>query len=351
MYGPYVSVAQKKARAENLARRLQKERPDLRPVCPQGRTIAASFWGKAWCRHLRTYADHVNRIGRGRSYVLNSAVCHLEVTSGRLEALVAGSQGHPYKVAVTVQPVGQSQWQAITEACAGRVGSMLDLLSGRFPKEIMARVSDPETGLFPKLGELKFACSCPDWAQMCKHVAAVLYALGHRLDEEPELLFTLRGVDPGELANLQALGQVADAGAPAEISAESLSAMLGIELDLGTGKPPSRRKASPPPKAASSPPKATPQRPAAPRAKVARASGRRPAAPPAFANPERLKGREIAALRKKMKLTVAEFAAALGSAQISVVRWEAQKIPALHQASKDKLLALAAKVGSGRLRP
>ena len=338
MYGPYVSVAQKKAQAKNLARRLQEERPDLRLVCPQGRTIAASFWGKAWCRHLKTYADHVNRIGRGRSYVLNSAVCHLEVSSGRLEALVAGSHGHPYKVTVTVQPVGQSQWRAITEACAGRVGSMLDLLSGRFPKEIMARVSDPETGLFPKLGELKFACSCPDWAQMCKHVAAVLYALGHRLDEEPELLFTLRGVDPGELANLQALGQVASAGAPADISAEALSAMLGIELDMGTGKPPTRRKASPSPKAA-------PQRPVAPRAK---ATPRRPVAPPAFANPERLKGLEIAALRKKMKLTVAEFAAALGSAPVSVARWEAQKIPALHQSSKDKLLALAAKSGSGR---
>ena len=321
-FGPYVSVAEKKARAEKLIRKLKEKRPDLQPVCPTGRSISLSFWGKAWGKHLETYADHENRIGRGRSYVRNSAVCHLEAASGRLGAIVAGSQGDPYEVTVTVKPLPERQWKSIKAASAGRIGSMLDLLAGQFPREVMARVADPENGLFPKLGELKFSCTCPDWAQMCKHVAATLYAFGHRLDQAPELLFLLRGVDPAELINLESLAESATAGEGSPLSNDSLAGIFGIELDLG-GPEKAALKAVRPPRKKSGP-AASPK-------------------PPAFKNPDRPKGREIKALRQRLKMSPAEFAAALGSSPTTVSRWESLKVPELRQKSRDKLNVLAKK--------
>lgn len=298
-FGPYISVAEKKAKAEKLIKKLKQERPDLQPVCVSGRTISRSFWGQAWGKHLETYADHENRIGRGRSYVRNSAVCHLEAEAGRLRAIVAGSYGDPYEVTVTVRPLSDSKWKALKAASAGRIASMLDLLSGRFPKDIMARAADPEEGLFPKLGELKFACTCPDWAQMCKHVAAALYAFGQRLDSRPELLFLLRGVDPAELLNLATLARSATAGTDGESLADDvLSGIFGIELDLGGMEPR---------KAVKKPPRARKQ---AETPGNARALAAAPDSPPAFKNQDRPKGREIAALRHRLKMTVAEFAAA-----------------------------------------
>lgn len=342
-FGPYVTVAQKKARAEKLLKKLQKDRPDLRPVCPPGRSVSQSFWGKAWCRHLETYADHENRVGRGRSYVRNRAVCHLEASSGRLKALVAGSHGDPYEVTVTVRPLPARQWQSLKSASAGRIGSMLDLLTGKFPKEIMAQVSDPEHGLFPKLGELKFSCSCPDWAQMCKHVAATLYAFGHRLDQEPELLFLLRGTDPAELISLETLAESAAAGTGTALADGVLADIFGIELDWGEPKKPAPKrgrpaKAAPGPKAAAKPRVRT-----APAAKAAPP----PKAPaPAFKNPLRPKGREIAALRRRLKMTQAQFAAALGCSPATVTRWENLKVPELRSNSKDRLSALALEAAS-----
>ncbi len=153
-FGPYVSVAEKKAKAEKLIAKLKKTRPDLQPVCPTGRSLAQSFWGKAWCKHLEKYADHENRIGRGRSYVRNSAVCHLAATAGHITALVAGSQGKPYEVNITVRPLTAGQWKTIKAASQGRIASMLDLLAGKFPADIMREASDPENGLFPKVQDI-----------------------------------------------------------------------------------------------------------------------------------------------------------------------------------------------------
>ena len=334
-FGPYVSVAEKKLKAEKLIAKLKKTRPGIQTVCPTGRSLAQSFWGKAWCKHLETYADHENRIGRGRSYVRNSAVCHLAAKEGHLTALVAGSQGQPYEVNVTVRPLPASQWKAIKAASQGRIASMLDLLAGKFPADIMKRAADPENGLFPKLGELKFSCSCPDWAQMCKHVAAALYAFGHRLDQSPELLFLLRGVDPAELIDLQNMAEAATGGDASPLKDESLSAIFGIELDLGNAeicqktsraraKKVVSRKAAPLP---ATPPKARPKQ-----SKVTRQP---------FKDPDNPLGQEIKALRQNLKMSQAEFAAALGSALPTIINWETLKEPRLHQKSKDKLAALA----------
>lgn len=344
-FGPYVSVAEKKAKAEKLILKLKKSRPDLQPVCPASRSISQSFWGKAWCKHLETYADHENRVGRGRSYVRNSAVCHLKASAGRLDALVAGSHGQPYEVMVTVMPLPKSRWNAIKAASAGRIGSMLDLLSGKFPKDIMAQVADPKNGLFPKLGELKFSCSCPDWAQMCKHVAAVLYAFGHRLDQAPELLFLLRGVDPAELVNLENLVVAAMAGAEPALSDDCLADIFDIELDLGEPekKAPKagRTRGKEAVNASGGRPPARPR----PVVETPRAAlGNKLASPtkkPAFKNPNCPRGREIAALRRNLVMSVAEFAAVLDLSPLTVRRWEKLTAPELRTKSKDKLNALA----------
>ena len=334
-FGPYVSVAEKKARAEKLIQKLKAKRPNLQPVCPAGRSISQSFWGKAWGKHLETYADHENRIGRGRSYVRNSAVCHLEAASGRIGAIVAGSQGDPYEVTVTVKPLPERQWKSIKAASAGRIGSMLDLLAGKFPREVMAQVADPENGLFPKLGELKFSCTCPDWAQMCKHVAAALYAFGHRLDQAPELLFLLRGVDPAELVDLKSLAESATAGIRFALSDDALAGVFGIELDLGGSE-----KVGPQAARTGRKESAAPRPETASRARTARPAAA-PEKPPAFKNPDRPKGREITALRQSLKMSQAEFAAALGASLATVSRWEKLKAPELRQKSKDMLAALA----------
>lgn len=336
-FGPYVSVAQKKAKAEKLIKKLKKARPDLQPVCPEGRSISQSFWGKAWCKHLETYADHENRIERGRSYVRNSAVCHLEASIGRLEAVVAGSYGDPYAVAVTVKLLQAGQWKAVKAASAGHIGSMLDLLSGKFPKEVMARVADPENGLFPKLGELKFSCSCPDWAQMCKHVAATLYAFGHRLDQSPELLFLLRGVDPAEMVNLESLAESATAGVEAALRDDRLADIFGVELDLGGPDKTTSNASRPIRKVA----KATPARKTAAGPHAVPKPPRPMPDNPAFKNPDRPRGREIAALRQSLSMSVTEFAAALDSSPVTVSRWEKLKVPELRRKSREKLNALA----------
>lgn len=323
-FKPYVSVAQKKAKAEKLIQKLKKKRPDLQPVCVAGRTISASFWGKAWCKHLESYADYDNRIDRGRSYVRNSAVCHLEASAGSITAIVSGSSIEPYDVTITVRPLPKNRFKTIKSASAGRIGSMIDLLSGKFPKDIMTQVADPENGLFPKLGELKFSCSCPDWAKMCKHVAATLYAFGHRLDRAPELLFLLRDVDPTELVNIESLAESAVSGAASPLGDEMLGGIFGIELDWGgTDKKPAKASQST-------------------ENKIQIVKGKKTAKVPksVFKDQDSPRGQEILKLRQGLKMTTTDFAAALGVSPATVNRWESLVRPRLHQNSKDQLMAL-----------
>src|SRR6202043_2606152 len=146
---------------------------------------------------LERYSDFANRLPRGRTYVRNGSVIDLQITPGEIKAMVSGSE--IYKVAVKVAPVTKARWQSICKDCAGAIDSLIELLQGRFSKGIMERVCRQKTGLFPSPDEIKLSCSCPDWAGMCKHVAAVLYGVGARLDEKPALLFALRGVDENQL--------------------------------------------------------------------------------------------------------------------------------------------------------
>ncbi|MBI3657783.1 MAG: hypothetical protein HY232_15360, partial [Acidobacteria bacterium] len=194
----YVSVAEKMARAKRTLKQLQKKQ-DVRPIILQGSAIARTWWGKAWNRNLERYADYSNRIGRGRNYVRHGAVLDLRINAGEINSLVQGSASRPYTVLITIKKITKLTWQQITTECAGRLDSLQELLSGNFPKSLDDIFMQRDAGLFPTPKEITFECSCPDWASMCKHVAATLYGIGVRLDEDPALFFTLRGVGTSDL--------------------------------------------------------------------------------------------------------------------------------------------------------
>jgi uncharacterized Zn finger protein len=233
---PYVSVAERRRQALSEMAKLRKKGHLVSPVIVEGRTIVKTFWGKAWCENLERYSDFANRLPRGRTYVRNGSVIDLQITPGEIKAMVSGSE--IYKVAVKVAPVTKARWQSICKDCAGAIDSLIELLQGRFSTGVMERVCRQKTGLFPSPDDIKLSCSCPDWAEMCKHVAAVLYAIGARIDQHPDLLFRLHEVDEKEL--------IAGAGkvfplvkkAPAAtkvLGAEDLSALFGLDIAQGTG--------------------------------------------------------------------------------------------------------------------
>ena len=195
----YVSVAEKRAKARRKLEQLRKKQPGIRPVVIEGNALVHTWWGKAWNGNLDKYADYSNRIGRGRSYVRHGAVLDLQISPGQVKALVQGSQRSPYTVNIAIKPISGPVWKEIRAACEGQVASLQELLEGRFPKGLAELFTDKGSGLFPSPKEIEFTCSCPDWATMCKHVAAVLYGIGTRLDEDPGLFFVLRKMKMDDL--------------------------------------------------------------------------------------------------------------------------------------------------------
>jgi uncharacterized Zn finger protein len=235
-FAPYVTVAQKRARAAAAVARLRKQAGKKgrapEPVTITGRRIATTFWGRAWCDNLESYADFAYRLDRGRSYVRAGAVVDLKIEAGEIEARVSGSD--LYEIEISIDRLAAARWKKLAGACGGRVRSLVGLLRGQLPDEVMRAVTDRKEGLFPDPRQLRMQCSCPDWAGVCKHVAASLYGVGARLDARPELLFHLRGVDPQELIE-HAADALTTAGqrAPAALEADGadLGALFGIELD------------------------------------------------------------------------------------------------------------------------
>ena len=229
---PYVSVAQRRLQAEREAARLRKKGLAIDPVAAGERgALAKTFWGKAWCGNLERYSDHANRLPRGRSYLRSGAVVDLRIGVGRVDALVRGSE--LYEVALDVDPIAPPQWQALCADCAGSIDSLVGLLQGRLSPAVMDRVCRPGTGLFPAPGEIEMACSCPDGATLCKHVAAVLYGIGVRLDTRPGLLFELRGVNAAALIAGAAQGRGLAATPPAGakvLEGGDLAALFGLDI-------------------------------------------------------------------------------------------------------------------------
>lgn len=236
-YPDYVSVAEKKDKAAKQLKQLQKKIPGIKPIVLAGNALARTWWGKSWNQNLERYADYSNRIGRGRAYVRHGAVLDLSIAAGKVTALVQGSSSKPYEVKISIKAISKPQWAAIKKQCDGRLKSLQDLLAGKFPKELREIFLTEGKGLFPSPKEISFDCSCPDWASMYKHVAAALYGIGARLDEDPSLFFTLRDVRTDDLVAEAIQDKTAELLAKAERSSAKvfadadLSSLFGIELD------------------------------------------------------------------------------------------------------------------------
>ena len=323
----YVPVAERRAKAQKRMQQLRKKGKNIQPVHIEGRTIAHSFWGKGWCTHLESFSDFSNRLPRGRTYVRNGSVCHLEIQPGRITAMVSGSK--IYNVTIRIDQLASNLWKNVKEKCSGQIGSWLELVQGRFSEEVMQVVTDARTGLFPKRKEISLGCDCPDCAIMCKHVAAVLYGIGHRLDYEPELLFTLRGVDPQELISADISlpdGQVKVA--EGTISDNDLGDIFGIEMDEDVHFP----------EAGSQGQAAVGQK--TEQTKTGSKKGKPPLNPPT--------GQKILRLRRQCGQSRAQFAQRLGVSAASVSRWEkARGNLSLHFRTLDALRKVYAEVHRG----
>ncbi|MFT3767721.1 MAG: SWIM zinc finger family protein [Minicystis sp.] len=232
-WAPRPTVAERAQKAKKQIAALEKKGTKLSPVVLEGRTIASTFWGKAWCHNLESYSDYENRIPRGRSYVRSGSVLDLQIAPGEVTALVQGTK--LYKIKIAIRPVDPARWKSIVAACGGKIDSVVELLQGKLSKAVMEVITSKEKGLFPSPRQITMDCSCPDYASMCKHLAAVLYGIGARLDTQPEMLFKLRGADPLELVATAASGAVLGGRGPAKEKrlGADLASVFGIDLDMG----------------------------------------------------------------------------------------------------------------------
>ncbi len=240
---PYVPVAERRRKAAREMQKLRKKGHPVSPVVIEGRAIAKSFWGKSWCENLERYGDYANRLPRGRTYVRNGSVVDLQIAPGAVEAVVSGSA--LYRVAVKVAEIQPARWKAICGDCSGAIDSLVELLQGRLSTGVMERLCRQKEGLFPTPSQIEFSCSCPDFASMCKHVAATLYGVGARLDERPELLFALRKVDQQELLASAGRRLPASKARPAPkklLASEGLEELFGLELEADAKPKPRRRR-------------------------------------------------------------------------------------------------------------
>jgi len=309
-WAPYVSVAKRRAKAAREMKKLAKKGMRIEPIEVQGRKIARTFWGEAWCNHLEKFSDYENRLPRGRTYVRNGSVCHLTVSKGRVEAIVSGSE--LYRVNINIAPLTASKWKNVRKQCAGQIGSMLELLQGRLSDNVMEIVTDQNKGLFPKPSEINLACDCPDWAGMCKHIAAVLYGVGARLDHRPELLFLLRNVDHEELisAELDIQKATAGKGKRRRLAGADLSDVFGVEMEEPIRT--SRQKRTVNRKVLIKTGNKTVKKRSV-RKTIAAKKKKKAFIPTAAA---------VARLRKRFKLNISQFATLVGVSPPTVANWE-----------------------------
>ncbi|MBE0504572.1 MAG: hypothetical protein IBX46_10635 [Desulfuromonadales bacterium] len=298
-WAPYVPVAERRAKAIKALEKLKKKGLKVQPVELTGRKIAASFWGKGWCDHMESFSDYANRLPRGRTYVKNGSVCHLEIQGGVIKAMVSGTT--LYNVSITIAPLMKKKWETLKYSCTGRIGSLIDLLRGKLDQNVMEVVAHRRDGLFPLPGEMKFTCDCPDWAGMCKHVAAVLYGVGARLDHAPEMLFLLRGVNHEELVDVSAaVTDVAQGGTSRRrIAATGIADVFGIDLAESAESVSGPATVLPPQKAKA-----------------------RKASSPGVPFPDPLTGDAIRAWRLSLAETQTTFADRIGITATSISQWE-----------------------------
>ena len=347
----YVPVGERRARARRAMNKLRKKGKDIQPIEIEGRAIARSFWGKRWCEHLESFSDYANRLPRGRTYVRNGSVCHLAIRTGCIDAIVSGSE--LYDVTIRIDKLKAAAWTSVRSRCSGQIGSMLELLQGKLSRQVMKVVTDRERGLFPKPGEIRFDCSCPDWASMCKHVASVLYGVGSRFDDRPESLFLLRGVDTAELIATE-MTLPGDAATDDILADDALAGIFGIDLDTGPdrvtdsdGPPPAptaRRRSAARGRTLSPAPK--------PRQGIASKARDAPVTKAVASSRDiRPTGQWVVRLHRRSGLSVARFAAQLGVSAVTVYRWEATPgLLNLHARPLNALMAFHRQAGKSASR-
>jgi len=314
---PYVSVAKRRANGRKELDRLKKAGRAIEPLgeLSHRSKIATSFWGRAWCEHFEALGDYANRLPRGRTYVRNGSVLHLSIEPGTITALVQGSELYEQTVRIATLP--PAKWKRIKKRCRGGVGSLIELLQGKISDEVMASVTDPADGLFPRPEEISLACTCPDWAILCKHLAAVLYGVGAKLDRQPELLFLLRGIDHRELIDESAVATAIEgedkSARRRPLDTAALADVFGIDLDDGPVLP----EPAPGPSA----------RAAGKKGRTKRSES--PAASPPF-EPTAAAVREM---RAALGLSQSDFAHWVGVSAPSISNWEKKRGPLNLQAS------------------
>lgn len=222
------SVAEQKAEIKHKLESLLKKNPDYKPVNYTGRTIGQSFWGRSWCKQIESFADYNYRLERGRSYLRMGAIANIKISSGLVEAVVIGSRKKPYNVEISIDTLSKKKWEKIKSKCTGQISSLLSLINGELSSEIIEILCDRENGLFPTSKEIKFDCTCPDYAGCCKHIASVLYAIAVKFDEDPKLFFKLRNVDEKELLGSVVIDKITE-NADSEI--ENVEDVFGITFD------------------------------------------------------------------------------------------------------------------------
>lgn len=247
-WDPYVPVAQRKRMAQQEAKRRLKKGQSLAPIQITARKIATTFWGTAWCDNLGHYSDYANRLPRGRTYARNGSIVDLQIKPGKITALVAGSS--PYDVKITIKKLDARRWNQLRKDCAESIHSLIDLMRGKLPDDVLRRLTDPNKGMFPAPREIRLSCNCPDGASLCKHLAAVLFGVGHRLDNEPDLFFQLRGVNQQDLItealSNQSVNTALGLDQESAIDSGDLESIFGIDLATSgqETKPSSKRKAT-----------------------------------------------------------------------------------------------------------
>lgn len=228
---PAISALRKNA--VDTRRKEKAKGKTLEPVAATGNQIIRSWWGKAWCDNLERYADYESRLDRGKRYVRSGMVVDLKIQKGKITARVQGNRKTPYKTEIRISPLSEERCQEIINRCGRQIENMETLIEGNFPEELKD-IFLGDKGLFPTPNEISFNCSCPDWALLCKHVAAALYGIGVRLDEDPLLFFRLRGIDVERFIDITLASKVdsmlanANCSSKRIIAPEEAGAMFGI---------------------------------------------------------------------------------------------------------------------------
>jgi uncharacterized Zn finger protein len=221
------------------------ERTSPRPVKDGIKTkkehgaIGETWWSKRWISVLESF-NMGTRLTRGRSYARQGQVVSIDVELGKVKAKVQGSMPKPYNVKIALQPLSDQDWEKVIEAMASQALFAAKLLAGEMPQNIEEAFGAVHLSLFPtSLKDLDTDCSCPDYANPCKHIAAVYYLLAERFDEDPFLLFKLRGRTKEQIIAALRERRVASlpaetAASPSQTSAAEKEPLLSLDEQLAT---------------------------------------------------------------------------------------------------------------------